>query len=177
MPPDPAAVLGRMMERPLLISSIIDYAASVHAHVPVISRDAEGRMHRYAYGEAAKRIAKLAHALNDLGVRPGDRVATFAWNGYRHFELYYAVSGIGAICHTVNPRLFRDQLVHIFNHAEDRFIFADPGLMPLVEDLMPDLRTVQAVTVLAASTAMPESDLKSVLCYETLLGRQPGAIE
>jgi fatty-acyl-CoA synthase len=166
-----------MMERPLLISSIIDYAAAVHAHVPVLSRDAQGRMHRYTYGDAAKRIARLAHALKTLGVRPGDRIATFAWNGYRHFELYYAVSGIGAICHTVNPRLFRDQLVHIFNHAEDRFIFADPELLPLVEDLMPDLRTVQAIAVLAAAAEMPESDLKTVLCYETLLGRQPDAID
>lgn len=173
----PVPVLGRMMERPLLISSIIDYAASVHAQVPVISRDAQGRIHRYSYGDAAKRIARLAHALNTLGVRPGDRVATLAWNGYRHFELYYAVSGIGAICHTVNPRLFRDQLVHIFNHAEDRFIFADPDLMPLVEDLMPDIRTVQAVVVLAEPAAMPESDLKSVLCYETLLGRHPDSID
>lgn len=177
MPTDPDPVLGRMMERPLLISSIIDYAASVHAHVPVISRDARGRMHRYTYGDAAKRIARLAHALKTLGVRPGDRVATFAWNGYRHFELYYAVSGIGAVCHTVNPRLFRDQLVHIFNHAEDRFIFADAELMPLVEDLMPDLRTVQAIVVLAEAAEMPECDLKSVLCYETLLGRQPDAID
>jgi fatty-acyl-CoA synthase len=177
MPDDPATVLGRMMERPLLISSILDYAAAVHARVPVISRDAQGRTHRYTYGDAARRTARLAHALNTLGVRSGDRVATLAWNGYRHFELYYAVSGIGAVCHTVNPRLFRDQLIHIFNHARDRFIFADPGLMPLVEDLMPDLRTVQAVVVMSDPAEVPESDLKSVLCYETLLARHADTID
>lgn len=177
MPPTPAPLLGRMMERPLLISSIIDYAADVHADTAVISRDAQGRTHRYTYGDAHRRIARLAHALTGLGVRPGDRVATFAWNGYRHFELYYAISGIGAICHTVNPRLFRDQLVHIFNHAEDRFIVTDPVLLPLVVDLAADLRTLEGTVVLADAAEMPETGLDPVLCYESLLEGQPEAIE
>ena len=168
---------GQMMERPLLISSIIDYAASVHAAVPIVSRDAEGKTHRYTYADSAVRIAQLAHALQRLGVKPGDRIATVAWNGYRHFELYYAISGIGAVCHTVNPRLFRDQLVHIFNHAEARFVFADPGLLPLIENLMPDLGTVEAVVVMADSTEMPESGLESLLCYESLLEGEPGGID
>ncbi len=177
MPADSAPPLGRMMERPLLISSIIDYAAAVHAGAPIVSRDAAGRTHRYTYGEAARRIARLAHGLTELGVRPGDRVATLAWNGYRHFELYYAISGIGAVCHTVNPRLFRDQLVHIFNHAEDRFVFADPDLLPLVENLMPDLPTVGAVAVLADEAGTPDSGLDSVLCYEALLDGRPDAFD
>lgn len=172
-----ASLFGQMMERPLLISSIIDYAAAVHADVPIVSRDAEGETHRYTYGEAAVRIARLAHGLIALGVRPGDRIATLAWNGYRHFELYYAISGIGAVCHTVNPRLFRDQLVHVFNHAGDRFVFTDPGLLPLVEDLMPDLRTVEAVAVLADAAGMPDSRLDPVLCYESLLEGHPDAID
>ncbi len=177
MPADPPSLLGGMMERPLLISSIIDYAAAVHAHVPVVSRDARGRIHRYTYGDAAPRIARLANALTSLGVRKGDRVATLAWNGHRHFELYYAISGIGAVCHTVNPRLFRDQLVHIFNHAEDRFVFTDPELVPLLEDLMAELHTVEAVVVLAAPADIPASKLGSQLCYETLLDDAPDAID
>jgi len=177
LPSDPAPVLGRMMERPLLISSIIDYAADVHARVPVISRDAKGRTHRYTYGDARRRIARLAHALTELGIRPGDRVATLAWNGYRHFELYYAISGIGAICHTVNPRLFRDHLVHIFNHAEDRFIFADPELLPLVADLAGDLPALEATVALADAADTTDCGLEPVHCYEALLEGQPEAID
>ena len=171
------AFFGQMMERPLLISSIIEYAAAIHGDAKIVSRDGAGAIHRYNYRDAARRIAGLAHALVGLGVKPGDRIATLAWNGYRHFELYYAVSGIGAVCHTVNPRLFRDQLVHILNHAEDRFVFADPGLLPLVEDLLPDLPGVEAVAVMADAPAMPETGLDSVLCYESLLDGQPEIID
>lgn len=172
-----AAIFGQMMERPLLISSIIDYAARVHARRQVISRDAAGKLHSYGYGDAAKRIARLAHGLLAIGVRPGDRIATVAWNDYRHFEIYYAISGIGAICHTINPRLFRDQLIHIFNHAEDRFVFVDPTLLPLVEGLAPDLETVEAVIVMAGRDGMPESGLESLHCYEDLLDGQPESID
>jgi fatty-acyl-CoA synthase len=169
--------MGQMMERPLLISSIIDYAAAVHGDMPIVSRDAAGRTHRYGYRDAAVRIAHLAHALTALGVRPGDRIATVAWNGYRHFELYYAISGIGAVCHTVNPRLFRDQLVHIFNHAEDRLVFVDPSLLPLVEGLAPDLKSIESVIVMSDAAEMPETALENILCYETLLEGQPDSID
>jgi fatty-acyl-CoA synthase len=169
--------MGQMMERPLLISSIIDYAALVHADKRIVSRDAVGRIHGYGYGDAAKRIARLAHGLVALGVKPGDRIATVAWNGYRHFELYYAISGIGAVCHTVNPRLFRDQLIHIFNHAEDRFIFVDPSLLPLIERLAPDLKTIEGVVVMADASGMPESALENLQCYEDLLEGQPESID
>lgn len=172
-----AAIFGQMMERPLLISSIIDYAARVHARRQIVSRDAAGKLHSYGYGDAAKRIARLAHGLLAIGVRPGDRIATVAWNDYRHFEIYYAISGIGAICHTINPRLFRDQLIHIFNHAKDRFVFVDPTLLPLVEGLAPDLETVEAVIVMAGRDGMPESGLESLHCYEDLLDGQPESID
>jgi len=171
------AMFGQMMERPLLISSIIEYAALVHADRQVVSRDAAGRTHSYGYGDAARRIARLAHGLMAMGVRPGDRVATVAWNDYRHFELYYAISGIGAICHTVNPRLFRDQLIHIFNHAEDRFVFVDPTLLPLVEGLAPELKSIEGVIVMADMQGMPESALEDLQCYEDLLDGQPEAID
>jgi fatty-acyl-CoA synthase len=171
-----AAILGQMMERPLLISSIIEHAALVHADRQIVSRDAAGRYHSYGYADAAKRIARLAHGLLAMGAKPGDRIATVAWNDYRHFELYYAISGIGAICHTVNPRLFRDQLIHIFNHAEDRFVFVDPTLVPLVEGLAPELKSIEGVIVMADRVGMPESGLDGLLCYEDLLDGQPDSI-
>ncbi len=171
------AILGQMMERPLLISSIIDYAAQVHAGRQIISRDATGAMHSYGYGDAAKRIARLAHGLTAMGVKPGDRIATVAWNDYRHFELYYAISGIGAVCHTVNPRLFHDQLIHIFNHAEDRFVFVDSTLFPLIEGLAPALNTIEGVIVMTDPAGMPESALDNLQCYEDLLDGQPETID
>ncbi len=163
---------GLMMERPLLISSIISHAAAVHGTSEIVSSDAAGRIHRYTYRDSARRIAKLAHALVALGVRPGDRIATVAWNNYRHFELYYAISGIGAVCHTVNPRLFRDQLTHIFNHAADRFVFVDPELLPLIASLKEQLPGIEGVIVMAAPGGMPDAPLP-ITCYETLLDGQP----
>ena len=110
-------MLGLMSERPLLISSIITHAATYHGDVEIVSRTVEGPIHRYTYRDAERRSKQLARALLRLGIEPGDRVATLAWNTFRHFELYYAISGIGAVCHTINPRLFDDQIVYIVNHA------------------------------------------------------------
>jgi fatty-acyl-CoA synthase len=163
---------GQMMERPLLVSSILTHAALVHGKQEIVSCDAAGAIHRYTYQDAGKRVARLAHALVGLGVQPGDRVATLAWNNYRHFELYYAISGIGAVCHTVNPRLFREQLVHIFNHAADRFLFVDPAIVPLVEDLSADLGTVEGVVAMAGAADQPDSEKLDLLCYETLIEGQ-----
>lgn len=171
------AIFGQMMERPLLISSIIDYAAKAHGGRQIISRDAAGNIHSHGYRDAAKRIARLAHGLMAMGVRPGDRIATVAWNDYRHFELYYAISGIGAVCHTVNPRQFHEQLVHIFNHAEDRFVFVDPTLLPLVEGLAPVLKTIEGVIVMTDAAGMPESAFDNLQCYEDLLDGQPEMID
>ena len=97
---------GMMMDRPLLVSSVIDFAAETYPNVEIVSQTVEGGLHRYGYAAARERIGRLANALIGLGIKPGDRVATLAWNGYRHFELYYAIAGIGAVCHTINPRLF-----------------------------------------------------------------------
>ena len=132
-------MLGLMSERPLLISTIIAHAAAYHGDVEIVSRTVEGPIHRYTYREAERRSKQLAQALLRLGIMPGDRVGTLAWNTYRHVELYYAISGIGAVCHTINPRLFDDQIVYIVNHAADRLLFVDATFLPLVERLAPQL--------------------------------------
>ena len=110
---------GLMMNQALLITDLIRYAAQYHPDTEIVTRTVEGPVHRYDYAAAYTRVQQLAHALDEFGVKPGDRLATLAWNGHRHFELYYAISGIGAICHTVNPRLFAPQIEYILNHAED----------------------------------------------------------
>jgi 3-(methylthio)propionyl---CoA ligase len=126
---------GLMGEKPLLVSSLIAHAARVHADTEIVSRTVEGPIHRYTYADSERRAKRLARALLRRGIKPGDRLGTLAWNGFRHFELYYGISGIGAVCHTINPRLFDDQIVYIVNHAEDRLIFLDSTFLPLVERL------------------------------------------
>ena len=116
---------GMMMHQPLLVSRIIDYARDMHPKAEVVSATVEGGIHRTTYPEIHKRICQLAHGLRAMGVKPGDRVATLAWNGYRHFELYYASAGIGAVCHTINPRLSAEQFHYIVNHAQDTVLFFD----------------------------------------------------
>ena len=130
-------MLGVMSERPLLISAILAHAATYHRDTEIVSRTAEGAIHRYTYAEAERRSKRLARALLRLGIKPGDRVGTLAWNTFRHFELYYGISGIGAVCHTINPRLFDDQIVYIVNHAADRLLFIDTTFIPIVERLAP----------------------------------------
>ena len=121
---------GLMSERQLLISTLIRHAACYHGDVEIVSRLVDRSLHRYTYAEAERRSRRLARALLRLGIGPGDRVATLAWNNFRHFELYYAVSGIGAVCHTINPRLFDEQIVYIVNHAQDRLLFVESELRP-----------------------------------------------
>jgi fatty-acyl-CoA synthase len=170
-------MLGMMMDRPLLIAPVMAHAAAYHGDREIVSRTVEGPIHRYTYAEAYRRMQQLANALVALGVKPGDRVATLAWNGYRHLELYYAISGIGAVCHTINPRLFPDQLAYIVNHAEDRFLFTDLTFVPLVEALAPNLKTIEATVVLTDRDHMPETGLSGVLCYEELLEDQPESFD
>src|ERR1700758_5581685 len=129
-------MLGLMSERPLLISTIITHAATYHRDAEIVSRTVEGGIHRYTYADAERRAKRLARALLRLGVKPGDRVGTLAWNTFRHLELYYGISGIGAVCHTINPRLFIEQIVYIVNHAEDRFMFFDSTFVDIVKQLM-----------------------------------------
>src|SRR5229473_911051 len=134
---------GLMMDRPLLISSLIRYAARYRGSAEIVSRSPEDGLHFYTYRDLETRSKQLGKALQQLGVRIGDRIATLAWNGYRHLELYYGVSGIGAVCHTVNPRLFHDQLRYIVNHAEDQLLFLDLTFVPLVEKLAAAFKPVR----------------------------------
>jgi len=148
-------MLGVMSERPLLISSILVHAATYHHDTEIVSRTVEGAIHRYTYAEAERRSKRLARALLRLGIKPGDRVGTLAWNTFRHFELYYGISGIGAICHTINPRLFDDQIVYIVNHAADRLLFIDTSFIPLVERLAPQFpRDCRIVLLSEAETSL-----------------------
>jgi fatty-acyl-CoA synthase len=159
---------GMMMDRPLLVSSMIDYASDVHPQVEVVSATVEGGIHRYGYADARRRIARLANALRALGVKPGDRVATLAWNGYRHFELYYATAGIGAVCHTVNPRLFPDQLVYIVNHAKDTLLFFDLTFLPLVEQLRSKWPPQMRYVAMTDAAHMPKGAVP-LICYEDIV--------
>ena len=160
---------GLMMDTPLLISAIIEHAARNHARTEIVSRTVEGPIHRYGYADAHARTKRLANALRGLGVEPSDRVGTLAWNTYRHVEVYYASSGMGAVCHTVNPRLFPPQIAFIVDHAEDRVLFVDPTFVPLVEALADQLTTVEAFVVMTDEANMPETGLANVHCYESLL--------
>ena len=160
---------GLMMDTPLLISSIIDHGATVYADQQIVSRTVEGPIHRYTYFEARRRAKQLANALESLGVQAGDRIATVAWNGYRHFEIYYAVSGMGAICHTLNPRLHPVQLEYIINHAEDCYIFADLTFVPLLETVQDKLASVRGFVIMTDRSNMPDTTFINPLCYEELI--------
>ncbi len=161
---------GLMMDRPLLVSSVIDYAAEIYPDVEIVSQTIEGGLHRYGYRASRERIGRLANALRGLGIKPGDRVATLAWNGYRHFELYYAIAGIGAVCHTINPRLFPEQITYIANHAGDTALFFDLTFLPLVEKLKPSLETIDTYVLMTDREHMPANgQMGGLLCYEGLL--------
>jgi fatty-acyl-CoA synthase len=156
---------GLMMDRPLLISSLLEHGARVHHDTKIVSRTVEGPIHRYTLADSRQRSFQLANALQTLGVEFGDRVGTIAWNTNRHFELYYAVSGIGAICHTLNPRLHPSQLTYIVNHAEDKVLFVDLTFVPLAEAVWDTLKTVEALVIMTDREHMPETRLPA-LCYE-----------
>jgi fatty-acyl-CoA synthase len=167
-----ASMHGQMMDRPLLISSLIEHAARYHGDAEIVSRTHDHPLHRTTYAEVHERARKLAGALERLGVAPGDRVATLAWNDFRHVELYFAVSGMGAVCHTLNPRLFPEQLVYIVNHAEDAWIAVDPTFVPLVESFADRIPGVRGFLVLSDAAHMPATALAGALCYETLLAAE-----
>jgi fatty-acyl-CoA synthase len=160
---------GLMQDRPLLISGLIDYAADYHGDARIVSRAADGSMHLSDWRTIRARAKRLAVALGRLGVGVGDRVATLAWNGFRHLELYFGVTGGGSILHTVNPRLFPEQLTYIIDHAEDSFVFFDPVFVPLVEQLAPHLPHVKGYVALCERAEMPAVKVEKLLCYEELL--------
>ena len=161
---------GLMMDVPLTIQSIMRHAERQYAEQEIVSVTCAQARYRYSYGDAFARARRLAAALARHGIRPGDRVATLAWNDYRHFELYYAIACMGAVIHTVNPRLFPQQIAYILNHAGDRLLFVDPLILPLLEALQESLTGVESVIVLADAEHMPRTSLPNVQCYETFLG-------
>ena len=167
---------GKMMHRPLRVADILTFAADTHASAGIVSATVEGGIHRQSYAETELRARKLAQALTALGVGLGDRVATLAWNGYRHMELYYGVPGIGAVCHTINPRLSAEQMIYITNHAEDRVLFLDTTFVPLVEKLAGQFPRDMRYVVMTGAGHMPDSPL-DLLCYEDLIAAQDGDLD
>jgi fatty-acyl-CoA synthase len=165
---------GLMMDMPLLISDLIRHADRHHGSTEIVSRTVEGGMHRYSYRDAHARARRLANALKRLGVGMHERVATLAWNGYRHFEIYYAVAGSGAVIHTINPRLFPDQIAYIANHAEDKVVFFDLTFAPLVEKLAPQMKSVRHFVAMTDRAHMPKERIPDLLLYEDLIeGEKP----
>jgi fatty-acyl-CoA synthase len=167
-------MLGQMQSQPLLISSLIDHAERHHASGEIVSRRVEGDIHRSNWREVARRSRQVANALDGLGLPMGDRVATLAWNGYRHLELYFGVSGTGRVLHTLNPRLHPDQLVWIVNHAEDRALCFDMSFLPLVKAVAARCPTVRHWVALCDADALPaDSGIPGLQSYEAWIGAQP----
>src|SRR5688572_10271982 len=161
---------GLMMQQPLLISSLLVHAERHHGDQEVVSRRVEGDIHRTTYREIAARSRRMANALRSLGVSEGERIATLAWNGYRHMELYYAVSGSGSVLHTLNPRLHPDQVVWIADHAEDQVLFFDLTFLPLVEAIASRVKTIKAFVAMTSRDFMPVASMvPNLLCYEDLI--------
>ncbi|MGD8977710.1 MAG: long-chain-fatty-acid--CoA ligase [Gammaproteobacteria bacterium] len=168
---------GLMMDDPLLITRIMQFAERNFPDSQIVSLTADAEPHRCSYGEAFSRARRLANALARLDARPGDRVGTLAWNDHRHFEIYYGSSCSGAVCHTINPRLFPDQIAYIAGHAEDRWIFADPMFAPLLEGLAAQLPRLERVVFLCGPDQMPDTALPGAIDYETLIGAETDDFE
>ncbi len=166
-------MLGQMMTLPLTIPSLLEHAQRYHGDTEIVSCLPGGALHRYTYADAHQRARQAANALTRLGVKPGDRVGTLAWNGYRHFELYYAISGMGAITHTINPRLFPEQVAWIIGHAEDEVICFDESFAPLVADIAAQCPSVKHWIALSDAAQMPTAGETRLLCYEELLAAEP----
>jgi fatty-acyl-CoA synthase len=162
-------MLGLMQNWPLTVDRILDHAKAWHGEREIVSRSVEGPIVRTTYGEIHGRAKRLSNALKGLGVQPGDRIATLAWNTARHVEAWYAIMGMGAVCHTLNPRLFADQLCYIINHAEDRIIFVDLTFVATLAEHWSQLPSVKHVVVMTDEAGMKGVNLPGALCYETLL--------
>ena len=162
-------MLGLMQDTPLLLTSLIDHAAQFHGPVEIVSRTHRGAVERSSYAGLARRSRQLAEALRGLGVNPGNRIASLAVNSTRHLELYYGVTGAGAILNTVNPRLFPEQIAHILDHADDQYVFFDPAFAGLLEQLAARLPQVKGFIALSSRADMPDARLDNLMCYEDLL--------
>lgn len=159
-----------MMNYPLTTNSILKRAKMLYAKKEIVCKDYTG-MFRYSYAQFHERVCRLANALKSFGIQPGDRVATLAWNTHRHLELYFAIPGIGSVLHTLNLRLFQEQLIYIINHAEDKVIFVDQDLLPLLEAIKDKISTVKIFVIMADTTDLPQTSLSPVYSYEDLLAK------
>ena len=162
-------MLGLMQDWPLTVDRILDHAKNWHGHREVVTRSVEGPIVRTTYADIHRRAKRVSGALLDWGVKSGDRIATLAWNTGDHIEVWYGIMGIGAVCHTLNPRLFPEQLIYIINHAEDRMIFVDVTFVPLLEAILPHCPTVERVIVLTGDANMPQTKLPKAQAYEAVL--------
>ena len=171
-----AALMGQMMQMPLMISSLIVHAARHHGDTEIVSKRAEGDIHRTNWRDTELRARQLAQALRRLGCDAGDRVGTLAWNGYRHLEIYYATSGSQLVCHTVNPRLFPEQIAWIVNDAEDKVLCFDLTFLPLIDKLASALTTVKHFVLMTDRAHMPAATaIPNLLCYDDLVEAENGA--
>ncbi len=170
-----APLMGQMMQMPLLISSLVVHAARHSGEVEIVSKRVEGDVHRTNWREIELRSRKLAQAFARLGCVAGDRVATLAWNGYRHLEIYYGASGSQLVCHTINPRLFPEQIVWIANDAADKVLCFDLNFLPLIEKLAPAMKTVEHFVLMSDRAHMPaQSSIPNLLCYDELVEAETG---
>lgn len=167
-------LMGRMMSQPMMISSIIEHAKKHHGSTEIVSRRTEGDIHRYTFIDCELRAKKVAQALEKLGIEPGNRVGTLAWNGYRHLELYYGISGSGLVCHTINPRLFEEQITYIINHAEDKAIFFDITFLPIIQKIYGECPIVGHWVCMIDRDQMPQDQPLELLCYEDILETENG---
>ena len=168
---------GLMMDVPLTITSIVRHAERVHGHKEIVSITRDNPRHRYTYRDCFARARQLANAMQAWDIQSGDRVATLAWNDYRHMETYYGSACSGFVCHTINPRLFPEQIVYIINHAEDRYVFLDPDFWPLIEGIAGECTGVEGWVIMTTREHMPETDRADVLCYEEVMGAQSADFE
>jgi len=165
-------MLGLMMGEQLTITALMRHGRAINGDSEIVSVTHDNPRHIYTQSDCYDRAGQLAHALRELGLEDGQTVGTLAWNDYRHMEVYYGVACSGAVCHTVNPRLFPEQLVYIINHAEDQFLIVDPMFVPLIEAIEDKLPLIKGVIIMAAADSMPKTKLNNVHCYEELLASQ-----
>ncbi|WP_022719563.1 AMP-binding protein, partial [Rhodopseudomonas sp. B29] len=167
-------MLGLMQDWPLLCHRIIEHAARIHGNQEVVTRSVEGPIVRTTYAQIHQRSLKVSQMLDRAGIKFGDRVATIAWNTARHLECWYGIMGLGAICHTVNPRLFPDQIAWIVNHAQDRVMITDLTFIPVLEKIADQMPSIERYVVLTDAAHMPQTTLKNAVAYEEWLKEADG---
>lgn len=164
-------MLGQMMRNQLVIGSLVEHAARYHGAREVVSVETSGEVTRSCWKEVELRARKLASALGKMGLTPSDRCATIAWNNIRHLEVYYAVSGAGMVCHTINPRLFIEQITYVINHAEDKVVFLDDTFLPIIAEIRGSLPKVKAFVLMAHNNSNASAQMPGLIAYEDLIGQ------